>query len=169
MVCMGGTDRRFWLEMCRLLECYLLPRPQMLSAASTLSLIKSVSTNKLLQLLILLVLPRPWPSARAAAPRLFLNVLSQSAHDKHLFQPVGTILQKKWFCSFLVLSTILLVGGGERHSRAEAVVLGLAMWGWWCWAWEKGFWCLLGGHEHRMQSCRLWVSLRIFCWLKDMC
>lgn len=101
MVCMGGTDRRFWLEICRLLECYLLPRPQMLSAASVLSLIKFVSTNKLLQLLILLVLPRPWPSAWAAAPQLFLNFLSLAT--RQTFAPAGkndfaeVVFAHSWF------------------------------------------------------------------------
>lgn len=48
VVCMGVTDRRFWSEICSLLEHYLLSRPQMLSAASGLSLINFMSTNKLL-------------------------------------------------------------------------------------------------------------------------
>lgn len=47
-VCMGVTDRRFWSEICSLLERYLLWRPQMLSVASGLSLINFMSTNKLL-------------------------------------------------------------------------------------------------------------------------
>ena len=48
VVCMGVTDGRFWSEICSLLELYLLSRPQMLSAASGLSLINFMSTNKLL-------------------------------------------------------------------------------------------------------------------------
>lgn len=73
VVCMGGTDRRFWSEICRLLEGYLLPRPQMLSAASALSLIKFVSTNKLLQLLISLVLPQLALLLPGSSPVFFLS------------------------------------------------------------------------------------------------
>lgn len=38
-------------------------------------------------------------------------------------------MRKKWFCSFLVLSAVFLVGGGERQSGAEAMVLGSAVLG----------------------------------------